>query len=63
MGLLPETRNVIQLGSGFFFIFLAFNSQGEWTANLTWSIFLSGFIEEPVISSSEGIAKGAGYYR
>ncbi|KAF8386235.1 hypothetical protein PRIPAC_75377 [Pristionchus pacificus] len=48
MGLLPETRNVIQLGSGFFFIFLAFNSQG--------------FIEEPVISSSEGIAKGAGYY-
>ncbi|GMR32457.1 hypothetical protein PMAYCL1PPCAC_02652, partial [Pristionchus mayeri] len=48
MGLLPETRNVIQLGSGFFFIFLAFNSQG--------------FIEEPVIQSAEGINSGAGYY-
>ncbi|GMT04385.1 hypothetical protein PENTCL1PPCAC_26559, partial [Pristionchus entomophagus] len=43
-----ETRNVIQLGSGFFFIFLAFNSQG--------------FIEEPVIESSKGIDSGAGYY-
>ncbi|GMR55591.1 hypothetical protein PMAYCL1PPCAC_25786, partial [Pristionchus mayeri] len=48
MGLLPETRNVIQLGFGFFFTFLAFNSQG--------------FIEEPVIQSTEGINSGAGYY-
>ncbi|GMT32974.1 hypothetical protein PFISCL1PPCAC_24271 [Pristionchus fissidentatus] len=48
MGLLPETRNVVQLGAGFFFIFLAFNSQG--------------FIEEPVIESSKGIDSGAGYY-
>ncbi|KAF7627236.1 hypothetical protein Mgra_00009470, partial [Meloidogyne graminicola] len=44
----PHTRNVLQLGLGFFFIFLAFNSQG--------------FIEESVLDSFTGrVDKHAGY--
>lgn len=47
-----HTRNVLQLGIGFFFIFLAFNSQG--------------FIEESVLDSfaeSGRVDKHAGYNR
>jgi hypothetical protein len=48
-----STRNVIQLGIGFMFVFGAFNSQG--------------FIEQTVITSvwHEGgnVAEHAGYYR
>uniref|UniRef100_A0A914HZB8 UNC93-like protein MFSD11 n=1 Tax=Globodera rostochiensis TaxID=31243 RepID=A0A914HZB8_GLORO len=48
-GLHRNTRNVLQLGIGFFFIFLAFNSQG--------------FIEESVLDSfsPETVPKHAGY--
>uniref|UniRef100_A0A183BPW8 UNC93-like protein MFSD11 n=1 Tax=Globodera pallida TaxID=36090 RepID=A0A183BPW8_GLOPA len=48
-GLHRNTRNVLQLGIGFFFIFLAFNSQG--------------FIEESVLDSfsPETVSKHAGY--
>ncbi|KAL3074220.1 hypothetical protein niasHS_015050 [Heterodera schachtii] len=48
-GVHRNTRNVLQLGIGFFFIFLAFNSQG--------------FIEESVLESfsPETVPKHAGY--
>lgn len=50
LGLHPDTRNVLQLGIGFFFVFLAFNSQG--------------FIEESVLDSfvpSGRVTKHSGY--
>lgn len=53
MKLASSTRNVIQLGIGFMFVFGAFNSQG--------------FIEQTVIdgvhNDGGNIAKYAGYYR
>ena len=67
--MLPETRNVLQLGAAFFFIFLAFNSQGSLSLS-SWLqkviIGFSGFIEVPVIQSASktgGISQNAGSTR